>query len=87
MASYKQARDFAVKYLGATDTISQNLSKTFEKAQLEIETKLMKVRAQEEKMQRNRSGKRAASANKRGAFIQQHTLNKPRRTIGSAFSP
>ena len=32
VSSYKQARDFAVKYLGKDDTISKNLDATFIKA-------------------------------------------------------
>jgi len=49
------AKDFALKYLGVNDSISINLSNTYEKAKLEIEAKITKVRNQEEKLQRNRS--------------------------------
>ena len=44
VSSYKQARDFAIKYLGEKDSISVNLSSTFEKAKIEIENKILKVK-------------------------------------------
>ena len=56
------AKDFALKYLGANDSISINLNATYEKAKIEIESKIAKVKNQEEKMQKNRTQQRGASA-------------------------
>lgn len=44
VSSYKTARDFANKYLGEKDTITLNLSATYEKAKQEIEAKINKVK-------------------------------------------
>lgn len=49
-SSYKMARDFALQYLGADDAISQNLSDIYEKADAEIQQKIMKTKLGEEKL-------------------------------------
>ena len=38
------AKEFAVKYLGVSDSISINLSATYDKAKTEIDQKITKVR-------------------------------------------
>ena len=83
VSSYKQARDFAVKYLGIEDTISKNLDKTYEKAKEEIEVKIAKAKLQEEKLQRGRQQKRAISANQKENYLKSHTYGKQKRNTSS----
>ena len=80
--SYRQAKDFAYKYLGHGDSIAQNLAATYEKAKAEIEVKIQKVKRQEEKMANNRS-KRTGPAAQKGAGIMQAATygGKPRRNL------
>lgn len=63
------AKDFAIKYLGVNDSISTNLSNIYEKARAEIENKILKVKNQEEKMERNRAKQRGLSAGNKQAMM------------------
>ena len=81
--SYKQAKDFACKYLGFGDSIAQNLTQTYEKAKAEIEVKIAKVKRQEEKLQNNRSKRSGSAAGQKGAAVMQSATygGKPRRNL------
>ena len=80
--SYKQAKDFACRYLGSSDSIAQNLTATYEKAKAEIEVKIAKVKRQEEKMANNRSKRSGSAAGAKGAAVMQSAVGgKPRRNL------
>lgn len=76
------AKEFAERYLGKEDDITINLSGIYEQAKEQIALKINREKEKEARIELVRAKQRAASANKKGNFIQSHTYGKMNHTLG-----
>jgi len=73
LASYKQARLFALKYLGVDDGIYKNLNEVYEKACKELGNQMERQREKNMRQQTTMENRRAVSAARAGRNISSHT--------------